>query len=63
MPAKAKHKLIIDTNLWISFLLTSDYSKVDPLFADNSINFFLARNYLTNLLKSQSGRNSENIFH
>lgn len=36
MPTKTKHRIVIDTNLWISFLLTSDYSKVDPMFADNN---------------------------
>lgn len=37
MPAKLKHRVIIDTNLWISFLLTNDYSKVDPMFANNDL--------------------------
>ena len=37
MPSKIKHRIIIDTNLWISFLLTSDYSKVDPMFINNEI--------------------------
>lgn len=37
MPTKIKRRIIIDTNLWISFLLTSDYSKVDSMFANNSI--------------------------
>jgi putative PIN family toxin of toxin-antitoxin system len=37
MPTKIKHRIIIDTNLWISFLLTIDYSKVDPMFINNEI--------------------------
>lgn len=37
MPARKKHRVVIDTNLWISFLLTSDYSKVDPMFADKTV--------------------------
>lgn len=28
---KIKHRIIIDTNLWISFLLTKDLSKIDSL--------------------------------
>lgn len=36
MPQK-KGRIIIDTNLWISFLLTNDYSKLDKLFSDESI--------------------------
>lgn len=43
MPAKTKHRLIIDSNLWISFLLTSDYSKVDPMFADNAIKLLFSQ--------------------
>lgn len=46
MPAKAKHKLVIDTNLWISFLLTSDYSKVDQMFADNTVKILFSRELL-----------------
>ncbi|WP_151088945.1 putative toxin-antitoxin system toxin component, PIN family [Hymenobacter baengnokdamensis] len=33
MPAE-KHRLILDTNLWISFLLTSNYARLDRLLAD-----------------------------
>lgn len=43
MPKKLKHRIIIDTNLWISFLLTSDYSKVDPLFFDSSIKILFSQ--------------------
>jgi putative PIN family toxin of toxin-antitoxin system len=34
---KVKHRIIIDTNLWISFLLTKDYSQIDSLLRDNHI--------------------------
>lgn len=34
---KLKDRVIIDTNLWISFLLTKDYSKIDSIIADNEI--------------------------
>ena len=37
MATKTKHRIIIDTNLWISFLLTSDYSKIDPLLSSENI--------------------------
>ncbi len=30
-------RIIIDTNLWISFLLTKDYSKLDKLFSNNDL--------------------------
>jgi putative PIN family toxin of toxin-antitoxin system len=32
---KIKDRVIIDTNLWISFLLTKDFSKFDTIIADN----------------------------
>ncbi len=35
MPKK-RDKIIIDTNLGISFLLTNDFSKLDQIFIDNS---------------------------
>lgn len=37
MSAKVRHRIIIDTNLWISFLLTKDYSKVDSMLANNNL--------------------------
>lgn len=30
-------RIIIDTNLWISFLLTKEYSKLDKLFSNNDL--------------------------
>ncbi len=30
-------RIIIDTNLWISFLLSKDYSKLDKLFSNNDL--------------------------
>lgn len=32
-----KNKVIIDTNLWISFLLTKDLSKFDTIIADKKL--------------------------
>jgi uncharacterized protein len=37
MPARGKHRIIIDTNLWISFLLTKDYSKIDLVLTTDHI--------------------------
>lgn len=34
---KIKHRIIIDTNLWISFLLTKDFTKIDALLKGNHI--------------------------
>ena len=32
-----KDRIIIDTNLWLSFLISHDYPWLDSLFADNNI--------------------------
>ena len=37
MPARRKHKIIIDTNLWISFLLTGDISRIDKIISDKNV--------------------------
>lgn len=37
MAIRSKHRIIIDTNLWISFLLTNDYSKFDALLSGKNI--------------------------
>ena len=35
--ATTKDRVIVDTNLWISFLLTKDHSKLDKLFTDQKL--------------------------
>ncbi|MEO5945778.1 MAG: putative toxin-antitoxin system toxin component, PIN family [Chitinophagaceae bacterium] len=37
MATKKKHRIVIDTNLWISFLLSSNYSTIDPFFSNDNI--------------------------
>jgi putative PIN family toxin of toxin-antitoxin system len=37
MPANTKHGVIVDTNLWISFLLASDHSKLDSLIRNDAL--------------------------
>jgi predicted nucleic acid-binding protein len=38
---KTKHRLIIDTNLWISLLLTKDFIRFDTiLFGENTTLLF-----------------------
>jgi uncharacterized protein len=41
-----KLRLIIDTNLWISFLLTKDFDKLDRLFDDNVITLLFSEELL-----------------
>lgn len=37
MATRAKHRIVIDTNLWVSFLLTSDYAKLDFFISNKKI--------------------------
>ena len=34
---KAKNRIVLDTNLWISFLLTKELSKLDKILADKKV--------------------------
>jgi putative PIN family toxin of toxin-antitoxin system len=43
---KGKDRIIIDTNLWISFLLKKDYSKLDKLFSEKKIILLMSENLL-----------------
>ncbi|MFM6975356.1 MAG: putative toxin-antitoxin system toxin component, PIN family [Sphingobacteriaceae bacterium] len=43
---RKKDRLIIDTNLWISFLLTRDHSKLDQIFVKNSITLLFSQELL-----------------
>ncbi len=41
-----KHRVIIDTNLWISFLLTKNFAKIDRLFKDNKLTLLFSQELL-----------------
>ncbi len=34
---KLKERVIIDTNLWISFLITKEYSRLDTILSDKLV--------------------------
>ena len=51
MATKTKHRIIIDTNLWISFLLTRNYSKIDTLFAKNNIVLLFSQELIDEFLE------------
>jgi len=46
-----KDRVIIDTNLWISFLLTKDLSKLDKLFADQSLILLFSQELLDEFIE------------
>ena len=35
--ARKRDRVILDTNIWISFILTGDFTKLDHIFQENSI--------------------------
>jgi putative PIN family toxin of toxin-antitoxin system len=51
MPAKPKHRVIIDTNLWISFLLTNEYSQIDTMFADNNLTLIFSQELIDEFIE------------
>lgn len=48
--AASKPRLILDTNLWISFLLTKDFAKLDVLLADGDAKLLFSQELLDEFL-------------
>ena len=48
---KTKHRIIIDTNLWISFLLTKDLSKIDSLLKGNHVKLLFSQELLEEFIE------------
>lgn len=44
-------RIIIDTNLWISFLLTKDFTKLDRLLTDQSVVLLFSHELLNEFLE------------
>lgn len=44
-------RLIIDTNLWISFLITKDFSKLDKLLLNDNLKLVFCRELLDEFLE------------
>jgi len=47
---RKKTKIIIDTNLWISFLITRNYIKLDNVFADKNIQLLFSQKLWTEFI-------------
>jgi uncharacterized protein len=45
-----KTRVIIDTNLWISFLITNNYTKLDILFENKSIQLLFSKELIEEFL-------------
>jgi uncharacterized protein len=48
---KTKDRVIIDTNLWVSFLLSKDYLKLDKLFRQQNITLIFSKNLLEEFIE------------
>jgi uncharacterized protein len=48
---KIKHRIIIDTNLWISFLLNRDVSKMDSLLRGNKVKLLFSQELLEEFIE------------
>ena len=46
-----KHRVVIDTNLWISFLLTKDFSKLDQLMSANRTILLVSQELLEEIVE------------
>ncbi|WP_339870157.1 putative toxin-antitoxin system toxin component, PIN family [uncultured Algoriphagus sp.] len=48
---KGKHRVIFDTNIWVSFLLTKDFSEVDQLIKDDKLTLLFNQELLDEFLE------------
>jgi len=46
-----KHRIVIDTNLWISFLLTRSLSKLDQLFLDDKLVLLVSEELIDEIIE------------
>ena len=51
---KRKVRIVIDTNIWISFLLTKDVAKLDKIFSDELIILLFCQELLDEFIKVAS---------
>jgi putative PIN family toxin of toxin-antitoxin system len=50
MPKK-KNRIIIDTNLWISFLLTNDFSALDTIFENKLVTILFSKTLIDEFIE------------
>ena len=48
---ETKHNVVIDTNLWISFLLTKNYERIDELFALDRLTLLVSQELLDEMVE------------
>ena len=62
MQTNPKHRLVIDTNLWISFLLTRDFQKIDRFFSSKDITLIFSQELLDEFIEVANRPKFENYF-
>lgn len=48
---RENHRVILDTNIWVSFLLTKDFPKIDQLFKDDKLTLLFSQELLDEFLE------------
>lgn len=48
---KLKNRIIIDTNLWISFLITKDYSKLDKILFERRVTLLYSQDLIDEFIE------------
>lgn len=61
MPSKNK-RVIVDTNLWVSFLLTKNLTALDILFQSNNITLLFSKELLDEFIEVTSGSKFKKYF-
>jgi len=57
-----KDKVIIDTNLWISFLLTKDFTRVDKIIADKKLVLLFSQELIDEIIEVTQRRKFRKYF-
>ncbi len=58
-----RKKVILDTNLWISFLITQNYTKIDYLIAEGKIKLIFSHELIEEFITVASRPKFKNIFN
>ncbi|MEO6221331.1 MAG: putative toxin-antitoxin system toxin component, PIN family [Ginsengibacter sp.] len=56
-----KDRVIIDTNLWISFLLTKDFTRPDTIISEKKHILLFSQELVDEILEVTQRKNLENI--
>jgi len=57
-----EQRIIIDTNLWIHFLITKQYAFLDDLFENGKVRLVLSRELLTEFIEAVKRPKLKSVF-